>query len=507
MLVLFYVGLVAAIISLVIGVYKARKLIKNPLENLNFKAQLKPIGYIGIAFVVGFIFLSIGCFYFIKDVKWYEYILGIVGGVLLSSSIYLFLTSFMIHYYRKDIPNKLDKILYITMLISIPVMIISLFIFLDGYAAHLIYPLSNGINFKEGLVNIDSPVSPNIAWYALCILAGAVFVYFLCDHKMYVQYGKHGLLESTFLVAFPAGIIGARIFYVIGNWNLEFVGQEWWKIFAIWEGGLTILGGAITGIVVGVAWFMWRNKGYNIFVAVDIIVPTILLAQAIGRWGNFFNCEVHGLEVSETYFSWLPTIIFNNIHYSDAAGMAKDGMVFVPLFLIESTLNIIGYFIIAELFGRKLRKYTKLGDLAFGYIIWYGLIRGALEPLRYGAYNMGEDGFWSWIWSVSFVAIGMLLIAGNHLVRYFIAKYKNKQINLNQKSNLITLITFVSVSLALLIPGIVLMSTSNIPSKLEYNPFMVGVMLLIVGVGFIFLASVPLTFFIESKKMKEATVE
>ena len=107
----------------------------------------------------------------------------------------------------------------------IPFMMIFFFIFTDGYAAYWTYPLVNGINFDSGFVSPDSSVSPNIAWYALCILGGALFVYFLCDHKMYIQYGKHGLFESTFLVAFPAGILGARLFYVIGNWNLEFANQ------------------------------------------------------------------------------------------------------------------------------------------------------------------------------------------------------------------------------------------------------------------------------------------
>ena len=501
MIVLFYVGLVISIAALVLGIIKTRKLIKNPLENLNYKEELKPIFYIGVAFVVAFTMLSIGLFNFVKDVKPYEYILGILGGAILAASIYLFVTSFMIHYYRKGLPAKLDKWLYIILLTSIPMMMVFFFVFLDGYAAHLIYPLANGINFEHGFVNINSTYSSNIAWYALCILSGAVFVYFLCDHKMYVQYGKHGLLESTFLVAFPAGIIGARIFYVIGNWTLEFQGKEWWKMFAIWEGGLTILGGAIMGIVVGVGWFMWRNKGYNIFVAVDIIVPTILLAQAIGRWGNFFNCEVHGQLVNEAYFAWLPTVIFENIKYSGAAGMAPSGYVYVPLFLIEGIMNVAGYFLIAELFGRKLRKYTELGDLAFGYIIWYGLVRACLEPLRYGDYNMGEDGFWSWIWSVCFIAIGMFLIAANHIVRHIIDVHRGVQSKIRDRLDyIITMVIFLGIAAATLFPGIILMSQSYIPQTLTFNHFMIGLILVIVSIGFVCLSTIPLTYWLYSKK-------
>ena len=502
--ILFYIFGIIAVIAFAIGVILSRKLIKNQLTTIDYKVALKPILYAGIAFTLSFTLMSVGLFGFIKEqVKWYEYLLGIAGGLILSLSIYVFLNTFMIHYYRKNLPSGLDKWLYRAMLISIPVMMVFLFVFLDGYAAYFTYPLVNGFNFEHGFVSIKSTYQPNIAFYALCILAGAVFVYFLCDHKMYVQYGKHGLLESTFLVAFPAGILGARLFYVIGNWSLEFANQPFWKVFAIWEGGLTILGGAIMGIVIGVAWFMWRNKGYSIFVAVDIIVPTILLAQAIGRWGNFFNCEVHGIEVSRQYFEWLPTVIVNNLAYSSASGDAVAGNIYVPLFLIESALNVGGYFIIAELFGRKLRKYTELGDLAFGYIIWYGLVRALLEPLRDGNYNMGQDGYWSWIWSVCFIAIGMALIAVNHIVRYLIKKHFNPNEGKPNKNTpyIITLVIFGVIALSGLIAGIVMMSTSTLPTKLEFNQFTWGTFILIVAIGFALLSSVP-TFLLIAENRK-----
>ena len=81
-----------------------------------------------------FITSAIGLFSFIKDeVLWYEYLLGILGGILLSSSLYLFVTTFMIHYYRKGLPTLLDKWLFRILLISIPSMMVSLFIFLDGW--------------------------------------------------------------------------------------------------------------------------------------------------------------------------------------------------------------------------------------------------------------------------------------------------------------------------------------------------------------------------------------
>ena len=187
---------------------------------------------------------------------------------------------------------------------------------------------------------------------------------------MYKQYGKHGLLESTFFVAFPAGIIGARIFYVVGNYTKEFANQEWWKVFAINDGGLTILGGAITGIVVGVLWFLWKRRQYSIWVAVDIILPTILIAQAVGRWGNFFNCEVHGLEIDPNLLWWMPKVVVNNAIYSSTQGLLSDGNVYLPLFYIEAVLNLLGYAILGEILPRFFKKQRELGDVAFGYLVW-----------------------------------------------------------------------------------------------------------------------------------------
>ena len=283
-------------------------------------------------------------------------------------------------------------------------------------------------------------------------------------------------------MAFPAGILGARIFYVVGNWSLEFANQPFWKVFAIWEGGLTILGGALMGIVVGVAWFMWRNKGYSIWLAVDIIVPTILIAQGVGRWGNFFNCEVHGNLSPIEYWNWLPRFIVENSRYSTAHyNFAPDGYLYVPLFFIECCTNFLGYFVIAHLFGVKLRKYTQLGDLAFGYIMWYGLTRTFMEPLRDSSFNMGENGFWSWIWSLVFVIASALAIAINHLVRYL----RNPKV-INQKQYIIGSGCVAIASLALMIPGIILMANNPRSNTLVLNTFNWGLILLFLGISVLF---------------------
>ena len=299
-MVLFIVSALIAVVALGVGIYLTANFIKNIMPKVTYNVLVKRLLIISGVFALAFTTMMISIYLWAKiSPVAYELTAAIVGGLLVGFLGPVSLFTFLLHYYvgkgNKGISENADKWMFKILMASFPLFIISILFLTEGYAAYQSYPLPNGISFSQGFVTPRTG-QPNLAFYAICILSGALYVYFLCDHKFYLQYGKHGLLESTFLVAFPAGILGARIWYVVGNWNVEFASRvaagDWWAPLAIWEGGLTILGGAIMGIVVGVAWFMWRNKGYSIWLAVDIIVPTILIAQAVGRWGNFFNCKV-----------------------------------------------------------------------------------------------------------------------------------------------------------------------------------------------------------------------
>ena len=486
-MVLFIVSAVIAVIALGVAIKVAIDFIKNIIPPVPFKKVMQRLLILGGVFAIGFTTMMGSIYLWAKiSPQPYELATSIIGSMLVSNLGFISLFAFLFHYYgkleSKEVSQSVDKWMFKTLMASFPLFIVSIFVLTEGYAYYCHYPLVNGISFTKGFVSPDSGNSPNLAFYALCILSGAMYVYFICDHKFYLQYGKHGILESTFIVAFPAGIIGARIFYVIGNWNLEFAGEVWWKMFAIWEGGLTILGGAITGIVVGVAWFLWRNKGYNIWLAIDIIVPTILVAQAVGRWGNFFNCEVHGIAMSSEYWKWLPKFILFNSQYSSVSGFAEAGKIYVPLFFIEFVTNLLGYFVLAHLFGVKLRKYTQLGDLAFGYVMWYGMTRVLMEPLRDTAFNMGDDGYWSWIWSLVFVIGGALAIAINHLARFLLSK--------KAVSNKLPFIIGTAIVGALSVGGIVaasiLMANSSFATKLALNQFNTGLIVLALAISLLF---------------------
>lgn len=497
------------------SIVKAIKIVKFPMpKTLNYPNEIKNLLFlvigISVSTVLIFVFLAMFQLYILSPGEWAELIFGsLIFGFTLPS----FVLSFIIHYYGKEIDPKSDKILFYSMIGSAILFIIGLWMLTNGLANHVIYPLVSGFYFDTGFIN---PMFDNggkqhagIAWYAICILTGAVLVYFICDHRFYREYGKHGILESLFFVAFPAGIIGARIGYVIGEWDHGGFAQrvangEWWSIFAVWEGGLTIISGALVGIIVGVAWFLWRNRKYSIWFAMDVIVPCILVAQALGRWGNFFNCEVHGIEISASNWWFLPKMVLNNAQYSDSAGWAASGNIFVPLFFVEFISNLTGYFIIRFAIGKGLRHYIELGDLAASYIIWYGLTRVIMEPMRHPNYNMGNDGYWSWMWSIIFVLGGAFLIMVNHVVRAIIRRKKNEEvihsINIPMAISIGALILLGSI--ALIILGSVFMGTSVQSNFLGFNRFNNGFIILTIGLSLLLITVCDVIYIVQGLRKR-----
>ncbi|MCR5308862.1 MAG: prolipoprotein diacylglyceryl transferase [Bacilli bacterium] len=500
--------IIFAVAAIGVGVYSFKEnigLVRSKMIDVDFRKVTRTIGLCNGVFALCFTLMLAG------GILWGEYpadaihwIMLIFGGLFFSFSLITAVQFFILYYWGKNIDEKWHKFYFMSFIGLFIVAIPTLFLWLDGYAPYLTYPLVNGISFNDGFVT-PATGKPNLAWYAICIVSGAVLVYAISDHLLYKEYGKHGIGESTFFVAFPAGVIGARLWYCIGEGKPI---ADWIKI---WEGGLTVVGGALTGIIVGVLWFIWRNPKYSIFVAIDCAVPTILIAQAIGRWGNFFNCEVHGLEVSAEYFKWLPEIIRNNAAYSCEYGFASSGNIYLPLFLIEGIINLFGYFVLAHLFGKRLHKYLEPADLGFGYIVWYGMTRVILEPFRDGKFNMGNNGYWSWIWCLLYVLIGSIGIIANHVIRYLIKKHKGTYIV--QKGDIkigsIETIVFAAVGLVLVVVGTVLMV--NAPGLQEGearnigfgDSFNVGLMLLIVGVSIaVYVVPAAIRFIEGIKKQK-----
>lgn len=219
--------------------------------------------------------------------------------------------------------------------------------------------------------------SLQVTWYAVLILTGAFLAYYL-SLRQFKKWGyKEEVIENFFLLMLPISIIGARLYYVLFEWNHLYASNPI-HAFYIWEGGLAIHGGIIAGIIFG--WFYFRHYQYNGLRIMDVVFPNMMLAQAIGRWGNFINQEAYGGIVDASFYDYFPPFIRDHMYI--------DGAFRQPTFLYESVGNLIGFVLITVVYKRYGRK--KRGDLAFAYLAWYGMIRFFIEGMRSDSLMLGD---------------------------------------------------------------------------------------------------------------------
>lgn len=205
-----------------------------------------------------------------------------------------------------------------------------------------------------------------IRWYAICIVLGLILAVRLSMKEAPRRRILADDVLDFILWAFPLALVGARIYYVIFSW--EYYRQHLGEIFAIWNGGIAIYGGLIAGFLV--LFFFTRYRFIDTWDFLDITAPSVMLAQAIGRWGNFFNQEAYGKAVRS--LSYLPDWI--------AQQMYIDGQYRTPTFLYESLWNLLGFAIIATL--RRKDQLLKRGELFLFYLVWYGIGRFTIEGMR-----------------------------------------------------------------------------------------------------------------------------
>lgn len=204
----------------------------------------------------------------------------------------------------------------------------------------------------------------DIMWYGILIGTGFVLAIILC----YKRAPKHGI-QSDHILDFaifliPASIIGARAYYVIFSWE-NYVG-DFWKILNIRNGGLAIHGGIIAGLIVGL--LVCKYHKINFLELADLVFPTVALAQAIGRWGNFFNSEAHGGPTDLPWAVW------------------ADGQYVHPTFLYESLWCFALFWFLLWLDKRR----TFPGQIACLYGMLYSLERGLVEQLRTDSLMIGS---------------------------------------------------------------------------------------------------------------------
>ena len=212
----------------------------------------------------------------------------------------------------------------------------------------------------------------NIHAYAVCILIGIIAAGILTNHRLTRRGAEPGVVLDIIIWAVPLGIVGARIFHVLTHPDDYFYeGADLLRVLYVWEGGIAIFGSLIGGAVG--AWIGCRFSGIRFWTFADAVAPALLLAQAFGRLGNWFNHELFG---QPTDLPWGLEIESSNAAYP--AGL-PEGTLFHPTFLYEIVWNLVGFALILVI-ERKMR--LQWGKVLGLYLIWYGLGRTVFETIR-----------------------------------------------------------------------------------------------------------------------------
>lgn len=239
-----------------------------------------------------------------------------------------------------------------------------------------------------------------IRWYAIFIVTGMILAVILADREARKQGFPKDTVSDLALFALPIGVIGARIWYVLFEWD-SYQG-DLMKMLNIRNGGLAIQGGIMAAVLVGLVYC--KRKKLSFLQLADIIFPVVALAQGIGRWGNFTNNEAHG---GPTDLPW---------------GLLIHGQKVHPTFLYESLGDLLIFLLLWYLLHKK-GKDQPHGQIACLYLILYGILRFFVEGFRtdslwWGSFRVAQ------ILAMIGVAIGFL---GIFLLRRKKSRTENKK--------------------------------------------------------------------------------
>ena len=213
----------------------------------------------------------------------------------------------------------------------------------------------------------------DIYWYAIMITMGLLLAFALVS----VLLSKRGIgmdfALELFLWVVILAVIFCRVFYVVPRIGTTYdltTAEGWAEIFNLRQGGLTIIGG-IFGGVLGIICCCLRNKMYSFARTADLVVLAVFVGQIMGRWGNYFNQELYGLEITDESLQFFPFAVFIDATQSWHCA----------LFFYEGVLNFIGLCIGLTMFHYKIDKRKPL-MIGIFYLLWYGVVRGSLEFLK-----------------------------------------------------------------------------------------------------------------------------
>lgn len=249
-----------------------------------------------------------------------------------------------------------------------------------------------------------------IYWYSVLILIGVLLGSYIVTKESKRFNISQSKISDMLFYTIIFGIIGARLYYVI--FNLDYYLNYPIDIIKVWEGGLAIHGGIIAGITYLI--YYTKKNNLNLLQITDIFAPGLLIGQAIGRWGNFFNSEAHG---SITTIVHLKKLMLPNFIIE---GMYIDGNYYIPTFFYESLICIIGLIIILII---RRTRIIKTGQITGFYLIWYGIGRYIIEAYRTDSLMLSS------LKQAQIISIIMIIIG---LVIIILSKNKEKYNNINR---------------------------------------------------------------------------
>ncbi|MFI3167214.1 MAG: prolipoprotein diacylglyceryl transferase [Bacillota bacterium] len=256
----------------------------------------------------------------------------------------------------------------------------------------------------------------DIYWYAVIIVSGMILGCLVAAHLVKNRGMDSEIILDLMIWLLPLSVIGARLYYVIFEFDSSWSFAD---IFAIRDGGLAIYGGVIVGFIVAIVFSKKRKfTKYEILNLLDCLVVGLILGQAIGRWGNFFNQEAHGGLITNLAMQFFPM------------GVLINGNWYFATFFYEFSANIVGF---ALLFILNKKFKDSRGFITCGYFVWYGFARMIIEGMRTDSLYFLKETIGEVI-RVSQVLSGLMVIGG---IVFAVFLYKNGFFTVGDKKEII----------------------------------------------------------------------
>lgn len=255
-----------------------------------------------------------------------------------------------------------------------------------------------------------------VRWYGILIALGIVLAYFVGQREAVKRGLPEDFLADLLIWAIPISIISARIYYVSMKW--EYYGANPEKIIQIWNGGIAIHGALIGAVIT--AFIFCKKKGFSFLKVADILAPSLLIGQIIGRWGNFMNQEAYGGPVSREFLEnlMIPNWVIEQMYVQDL------GTYVHPTFLYESLWNVVGLIILLIL--RKVNLHR--GEIFFSYMIWYSIGRFYIEGMRTDSLYLIEELLRSaQVVSILAIVLGIILIVYRRMKVRPVVRYLDEE--------------------------------------------------------------------------------